>query len=179
MVSQEESDLHIRRRVVVDAQFAHPCPAIHQGVAFMEDTIYKIAHRDVELRVVFVFPDMLGIRNGVQDVLLIEQSANSSVGWLLLVWPKQEQLLGQFLESSNSRAQHVPASSMVTHVANTYSDILCTRNVETGFRKWQKARVESVIEKSGTFQEGWCSVVNSQPKERCDMKCMGRSLVIY
>lgn len=46
-----------------------------------------------------MFPDVLGIRSRVQDVLLVEESADAAVGGLLLGWYGKEELFGEALES--------------------------------------------------------------------------------
>jgi hypothetical protein len=46
-----------------------------------------------------MFPDMLGVHRGVEDVLLVEESTNAAVGGLLLGWREEEELLGKALES--------------------------------------------------------------------------------
>lgn len=46
-----------------------------------------------------MFPDMLGIRDRIQNVLLVKESTDPSVGWLLL-GGRVKQPLGKTLESS-------------------------------------------------------------------------------
>lgn len=51
----------------------------------MEHALRKVCAGDVELRVVFMFPDVLGESDRVEDVRRVEQSADPSMCWLLLM----------------------------------------------------------------------------------------------
>ena len=61
--------------------------------------MHKICLRDIELRIIFMLPDMLGIQHRVQDIFLVKKSTDPSVSWLLS-WGGIKEPLGQSLQSS-------------------------------------------------------------------------------
>ena len=90
---------HLVGAPLTDLHFTQPGGAIQQSLTLGQCFLREVFLRYVKLGVVRVLPDMLGISHRVEDVLLVEQRADSAVCWLLLVRSVREERFGESFES--------------------------------------------------------------------------------
>ena len=110
-------------------------------MAFEKDPLHKIYIWNVELRIVFVFPDMLGVRDRIQDVFFIEESADPSVGWLLLGRCEEEELLCEVLESwTDGDAQYVTGGGRCSRDAYLLGHSLYEHHRDFFLKLWKRIR---------------------------------------